>query len=126
MEIDYSAVPQQIGVKPTPWKPPRHVYFGRKDPETGQMEDEPVYTHQEFPRMLYKRDGDRVSAIEVRTEQDKAARLADGYVLTPREAGHLNAPSFEEHLAIKKAEQEKAAQVAAPQTSTITLQKKAA
>ena len=34
-------------------KPPRHVYYGPRDPVTGDMVEEPVYEHQEYPKVMY-------------------------------------------------------------------------
>ena len=51
--IDFGDI-QQVPTPGQKWKSPRHVYFGPKDHESGMMQDEPVYEHQEFPRMLYQ------------------------------------------------------------------------
>ena len=104
-EIDYSEIPQPPATTlPSGWKAPRHVYFGKKDPQTGQMEDEPTYVHQEYPRMLYAKREGRVVARVVNSAGERNA-LGDGWETTPAKFGILTAPSFDELLAMRDAEQ---------------------
>ncbi len=102
MKIDYSEIAPVTDVASSQedWEPPRKVFFGKKD-SRGKMEKEPVYIHQEFPRMIYKQEPDRVVANIVNNEQEKQARLADGYVLTLGELGIITAPSYEQILEMK-------------------------
>ena len=76
----------------------KHVYVGPKDPETGEMMEEPVYVHQELPRMLYHPDyeGWPTSGKVFETEEAVAEALADGWVKTPADRGVLTAPSKEQ------------------------------
>lgn len=84
----------------------KHVYQGPKDPNTGEMLEEPVYVHQDLPRMLYHpeypgfpRDG---KVFE--TEEAVAEALADGWFKSPGDAGVITEPSREQSEAIKLAE----------------------
>lgn len=107
IEIDYSAIPSPATTQQTAWKAPRHVYFGPKDPNTGQMADEPVYVRtpgdpaQEFPRMLYKLDGEKITASLVNGEDELTKALSEGWKKSPADLGHYNAPSFEQAQAAK-------------------------
>ena len=103
IEIDYSGIEQHSGVQPTNWKSPRHVYFGPKDPNTGQMQDEPVYTHQEFPRMLYRKKPDGVIAAGiVKNAEEMATMIEQGWETTPAAFGLVTAPSFDQVQAAKE------------------------
>lgn len=99
-EIDYSNIAEPVPAPRTSWRPPRHVFFGKRNPEDGVMEEEPTYVYQEYPRMLYsKRDGKIVASI-VNSDEERDGLLAKGWALTPAAFGHLTAPSFEEHQAM--------------------------
>ena len=95
MEIDTSQIKQEPSTVVQSWRAPRHVYFGKKSPD-GQMEDEPVYVHQSYPCMLYKPLDDKLSAILVHNDAEKAARIAEGYADSPAKFGVITAPSFEQ------------------------------
>jgi hypothetical protein len=76
-DIDYSRVPEPQVVKPNVWKPPKRVYYGKRD-EDGQMEDEPALNtgkgeHVEYPRFMYARVGGKVSAALVNNDEEKDA-----------------------------------------------------
>ena len=108
-QIDYSGVPTtQTGVVTSAWKPPRHVFFGKKDPNTGQMEDEPVYVHQDFPAFRYKKqpDGRIVAAMVNNVDEDAA--LDSAWVDSPGKLGLVTHPSFEQRVAAKNAPKGKA------------------
>jgi hypothetical protein len=83
------------------WKPPRHVYFGPKDPQTGEMLDEPVYVHQEYPRAYYAKseDGQKIIARLVYSDEDRDT-LPSGWVKMPGDLGFIGAPSIEQAAAI--------------------------
>ena len=95
MEIDFSAIPQQTTSTPSTWKPPRHVYFGPKDPATGQMMDEPIYTFQAYPKMVYAKREDRLVARIVNSKDEWDA-LGKGWSDSISSLGVTTAPSFEE------------------------------
>ena len=102
MEIDFSAIAPAPASKPTQWKPPRHVFFGKKDPETGDLETEPVYSHQAFPAILYKQTDGNVMANIAKNQPEKDAMLADGWAETPAKFGMITAPSHEQLTAPKE------------------------
>jgi len=99
-EIDYSAVPPQPATTaPQQWRPPRHVYFGPKDLQTGQMQDEPAYVHVEWPRMMYRKDNGKVIARIVNSPVEFNALEQSGWEKTLEAVGIINAPSQEQILA---------------------------
>ena len=76
----------------------KHVYVGPKDPVTGEMMEEPVYVHQELPRMMYHPDYEgwpRVGKV-FHTEEEVADALAAGWVKSPADAGVITEPSLEQ------------------------------
>ena len=95
MEIDTSLIKQEPSGTPQTWRPPRHVFFGKKGTD-GQMEEEPTYVYQAFPCMLYKPLDGKLSAVLVHNDEDKAARIAEGYADSPAKFGVITAPSFEQ------------------------------
>lgn len=99
MEIDYSEVPQAPATTQSRWIPPRHVYFGPKDAETGQMLPEPHYEHQDFPCFLYKQENGKTKARIVKNADEKTALSADGWAATPAAFGVVTTPSFEQRIA---------------------------
>lgn len=99
-EIDYSEIKQpQIVSANEEWEPPVHKYFGKKLPN-GKTEKEPVYTHQEYPRLMYMQADGKIKARVVASEEEKIA-LGTGWEKTPAAFGYIGAPSFEEALALK-------------------------
>lgn len=99
-EIDYSEIKQpQIISSNEEWEPPVHKYFGKKLPN-GKTEKEPVYTHQEYPRLMYAMTDGKIKAREVNSEAEKLA-LGEGWEKTPAAFGYIGAPSFEETLMLK-------------------------
>jgi len=89
------------------WKPPRHVYFGPRDPMTGDLGEEPVYVHQEYPRLVYKLDGEKIKAAMINSAGELSA-LGEGWVKNPGELGYIGAPTLEQSF--KMAEEEAARQ----------------
>lgn len=112
MEIDYSGIKEVQVITPSTWRPPRHVYFGKKDPNTGMMEEEPQYIHQDYPRMIYLKKEDRIVADVVADEVTYAAKKAEGWVDSPAAYGIITCPSFEQWKAMQEAKAEKPAQQA--------------
>lgn len=99
-KFDYSEV-QALEVNPgaDAWEPPRHVYFGPKDPSTGKMAKEPVYRHQPFPALMYrKREDGVIGARQVNNESERSQAIAAGFADTP---GVITAPSREQILAME-------------------------
>lgn len=96
-QIDYSGVmPTEQAAQTSTWRTPRHVFFGKRDPNTGQMEEEPIYTHKDYPSMRYRKNADgRITALVVNNEDEDVA-LADGYVDTPEKLGLITHPSFDQ------------------------------
>lgn len=76
------------------WKPPRHVYFGPRGPD-GQMMDEPVYSHIEYPRLFYalSDDGKKIKATLVKSDEERDA-LGDKWVKMPGDLGYIGAPTL--------------------------------
>jgi len=60
------------------------------------MEDEPVYVHQEYPKMLYKVIGEKLTAAIVNDDESLEKRTSDGWVTSPALLGILTAPSFDQ------------------------------
>lgn len=106
MEIDYSGIKEVQTVTPSTWRPPRHVYFGKKDPNTGMMEEEPQYIHQDYPRMIYLKKEDRIVADVVADEVTYAAKKAEGWVDSPAAYGIITCPSFEQWKAMQEAKEQ--------------------
>jgi hypothetical protein len=105
LEIDYSgiATPAQQTAQED-WEPPVHKYFGKKL-ANGKTEKEPIYSYQEFPRMMYGlRDG-KIQARVVNSDAEKAA-LGDKWATNPSAFGYFTAPSFEQVLAMREAKEE--------------------
>ena len=100
IEIDYSGIPQAPSTAPSAWRPPRHVFFGKKGAD-GIMEDEPVYVHQSFPCMLYKMRGETVTACIVQDADQLAQRTADGWADSPAKFGIVTAPTFDQVAAME-------------------------
>lgn len=102
MKIDYSGIaPQQVTTDPQQWEPPRHVFFGRKDPNTGRMAPEPASNmghgpRNQFPSLLYRKEGESLKATLVNSEAELKAALDAGYVDSPAKFGVVSAPSFEQ------------------------------
>lgn len=84
----------------------KHVYVGPKDPVTGEMMDEPVYSHQEYPRTLYHPDyaGWPREGKVFEDEDAVAAALKEGWLKTPADAGIILEPSREQLEEMKMAE----------------------
>lgn len=99
-QIDYSEIKLPEAVSSgEEWEPPVHKYFGKKL-ANGKTEKEPVYTYQEFPRMVYAQNGESIKARVV-SSAEELARLGDGWELTPAKFGYIGAPSFEEHIELQ-------------------------
>lgn len=108
-EIDYSEIKQpQVISASEEWEPPVHKYFGKKM-ANGKTEKEPIYIHQEYPRLMYAFVDGKIKARSVDSDAEKNA-LGDGWEKTPAAFGYVGAPSFEEALALK----DKAESVDAP------------
>lgn len=109
VKIDYSQIAPVADVPRSEesWDAPRKVFFGKKN-ERGQMEKEPVYVHQEFPRMIYKWQEEKIIANIVHNQKEKDAALADGWEVSLAEMGVITAPSHEQILEMKAREAQKA------------------
>lgn len=118
LTIDYSKIQEKPVETKSTWRPPRHVFFGKRDPETGSMEEESSYVYQEFPRMLYLKRENRIEATVVNSDDELTAHLADGWVKNPSEFGFLTAPSFDQLKEMSKPKQEPK-----PENKTLTLNK---
>ena len=99
LEIDLGPYSNSTPVdqKKATWRAPRHVYFGPRDPETGDMAEEPVYQHQEYPRLMYRLDAEsgKIRAQMVNSSGEQA-QLGEGWVKTPGELGYIGAPTLED------------------------------
>jgi len=103
LEIDYSDVAPQVADAPEQdeWEPPQHKYFGRKLPG-GKTEKEPVYVHQEYPRLMYSMADGKIKAKLVNSDRERDA-LGEGWEKNPIAFGYIGAPSYEEHVALQAA-----------------------
>ena len=99
MEIDYSQIQQTTKSTDDGWEAPPHVYFGRKL-ENGKREKEPVYVHQEYPRMMYSQKDGKITAKVVKSEAELNA-LGKGWEKTPAAFGYVGAPSFEQAIELQ-------------------------
>jgi hypothetical protein len=95
IEFDYSRIPSVEAGVPSRWKPPKRAYFGPKD-ANGEMIDEPVYVHVEFPRAMYLLEGNRMIVDLANDQEGKDALVAEGFRLTPGDWGIFTAPSVEQ------------------------------
>lgn len=104
-DIDYSEIVQPAKTtEDDGWEPPVHKYFGKKL-ANGKMEKEPVYVHQEYPKLLYSQKNGKIVARVVKSAGEKTA-LGAGWEETPAAFGYIGAPSFEQHLQMKETEPE--------------------
>lgn len=115
-EIDYGFIPAPEAPSEEDWEPPRRVFFGKRDQNTGKMEKEKPYRHQDFPSMMYKLVDGKIRATLVHAEQGFRKMLADGWETTPEAFGYVGAPSqdqlFEAEAASRAAAETAAANAA--------------
>lgn len=101
LEIDYSAVPVPAHVpKDDDWEPPQHKFFGRKL-ENGKTEKEPIYVHQEYPRLVYSLQGEKIVARMIYSDTE-LEKLGDGWEKNPSAFGYISAPSWEQMQAARE------------------------
>jgi hypothetical protein len=87
VEIDYSEAYSDVAdlsVAEANWEPPPHVFYGKRM-ANGKSEKEPVYSYQEYPRMLYKPIEGKVRAKVVNDDKTKALYLNAGWGLSPND-----------------------------------------
>lgn len=110
MEIDYGQIQEQPGTTKAveSWEPPPHKYFGPKDPQTGKVLPEPVYSYKPYPALVYKKDGEKIQAKMIRTEAERKSLGAE-WRDSPKDFGVVTAPSFDQTM---------------PDQQTLTLNKK--
>lgn len=102
--LDFSdLVAPPTGTAEADYEPPRHVFFGKKDPSTGKMAKEPVYVHQAYPKMLFKLESGRIRVTIVDAERAHKIHQKDGWAESPAEFGYIGAPSQEQILDAKEA-----------------------
>lgn len=121
LSIDYSSIQEKPVETKSTWRPPRHVFFGKRDPETGAMEDEGSYVYQEYPRMLYFKRDDRIEATIVHSDEERDEKLKAGWAKNPSEHGFLTAPSFKQLQEMK--EMADRAESVKAETKTLSLNK---
>ena len=114
IEIDYSSIPEAPQVVTHNWRPPRHVYFGKKDPESGMMEEEPVYAHQPYPSLRYKKVDGKIRATLVKNVEQDAQMREDGWEDTPAKFGYVGAPDYDTVLRMRAAKADSVADARAP------------
>lgn len=121
VEIDYSDIPEvQVAKSQNKWVPPRHVYFGPKDAD-GSPLPEPVYEHQEYPRAMYIRAGEKLKAGIAKDETQCREMMEKGYKKSLADFGIITAPSFDQAKAMREAQE--IAEMEAEPTSSIDEQK---
>lgn len=85
----------------------KHVYFGPRDPITGDMMEEPRYEHQNYPRAMYHESGE----VEIVNSAEEQAALGSTWADSPAAFGvetHPSAASLKaERMAKIKASDEK-------------------
>lgn len=99
--IDLSALPEPVVENQISWDPPKHTYFGKRLPD-GKMTKEPVYTHQEYPRVVYTQDGPNELRAHY-VESDEQLEAIEGWRANPGEFGVFTAPSQEQLQAQREA-----------------------
>lgn len=104
-ELDYSEVKPFNQSLPAQeeWEPPIHKFFGKKLPN-GKTEKEPVYVHQEYPRLMYSLRDKKIVAKLVHSDAE-LMELGEGWEKTFAAFGHVSAPSYEQHLEIEARKQ---------------------
>ena len=102
LEIDYSGISQEAtgAQDPDSWEPPIHKFFGRRQ-ASGKMEKEPVYVHQEYPRLMYSLAAPGKIIARIAHSAADVAGLGEGWEKTPAAFGYISAPSHDEHLALQ-------------------------
>jgi hypothetical protein len=101
-EIDYSAVPTAPArAESEDWEAPTHKFFGKKLPN-GKTEKEPVYTHIEYPRLMYAQKNGKIVAKIVQSDAELNS-LGEGWEKNPSAFGYIGAPSFEQRLKMEEA-----------------------
>jgi len=80
------------------------------------MEDEPVYLHQEYPKMIYKIVGEKLTAAIVNNDEELSKKTADAWVASPALLGILTAPSFDQIKEMEESARRAAEPVAPPTT----------
>lgn len=107
LSIDYSAIQSPAARQDeNEWEPPVHKFFGKRLPN-GKTEKEPVYVHQEYPRMMYALKGGKIQAKVVNSDAEKDA-LGEGWEKNPAAFGYIGAPSFEQIQQMREAPTEEA------------------
>lgn len=96
--IDFSEIQQSIPANPNAenWEPPRHVFYGKRDQQTGRMESEPRYQYQPYPQMLFAKVGEKIRAVVVQNADEAQKKRAEGYEDSPAAFGVVTAPTFDE------------------------------
>lgn len=123
LSIDYSNIQEKPVEPKSTWRPPRHVFFGKRDPETGAMEDEGSYVYQEYPRMLYFKRDDRIEATIVHSDEERDAKIAKGWAKNPAEHGFLTAPSFQQLQEMREMAERAQAEPVKVESKTLSLNK---
>ena len=102
LEIDYSGISQEaVGVPDSDsWEPPIHKFFGRRQ-ANGKMEKEPIYVHQEYPRLMYSLAAPGKIVARIAHNAADLRALGEGWEKTPAAFGYISAPSHDEHLALQ-------------------------
>ncbi len=95
IEIDHSESLSDVAhINPNEenWEPPPHVFYGKRL-ANGKSEKLPPYTYQEYPRMLWKLEDNRLRTRVVGNDADKMALLNSGWGLSPADFGVETCPS---------------------------------
>lgn len=103
IEFD-SSVAHQMPQPVQDWEAPPHVYYGPRQ-ASGKLAKEPVYAHQAFPKVMYrKRDDGTIGATQIRDESEYSA-LGKEWRESPSEFGYIGAPTLDQSMALAKQEQ---------------------
>lgn len=85
-------------------KAPKMVFFGKKDPVTGEMEEDPRedYVYQEYPRAMYHKDH---PPVQIESDDDLAElnAMEPGWSKTPLE---ITCPSADQAAELARARAE--------------------
>ena len=77
------------------WKAPPRVYFGPKDPDTGERLEEDPYLHEEYPKWLYHPTAEPIMVASL----DEHATLDKEWKEKPY--GPMTHPSADDILKVK-------------------------
>jgi hypothetical protein len=108
-EFDISGIPQPQPVQRDSWRAPRHVYFGPRDPVTGDLAPEPTLNtghgpYIPYPKHVYRKKADgNLQVRQVNSDAEWESLGRKEWKSSPAELGVITAPSWEQNQAAQAA-----------------------